>query len=93
MRLTIFSFCQEIAICLGADKIALICHFLLHDYKSFHKGFPDLIVWNTEKKKIKLIEVKSHTDHLSPTQSIWLSYLTKFGIDVELCHVKPEKKS
>lgn len=83
----------EIAICLGADKIALICHFLLHDYKSFHKGFPDLIVWNTEKKKIKLIEVKSHTDHLSPTQSIWLSYLTKFGIDVELCHVKPEKKS
>lgn len=65
---------------------------MISDYKNLHKGLPDLIVWNPLNKAIKIIEVKSEHDQLSSTQTIWLTYLTHLGLDVEVCHVKPKGK-
>lgn len=83
---------QEIAACFTAARLSRICRVLATDYRSFRKGFPDLVVWNPATKAVKLIEVKSHHDRISTTQSIWLTYLGEFGFEVELCHVKPKKK-
>ncbi|KAJ6220000.1 hypothetical protein RDWZM_005812 [Blomia tropicalis] len=82
----------NIAICLSSPKVSAICHFMISDYKNLHKGLPDLIVWNPLNKAIKIIEVKSEHDQLSSTQTIWLTYLTHLGLDVEVCHVKPKGK-
>lgn len=84
---------QEIAKCFNAERMSQICQVLALDYRHYRRGLPDLIVWNPTTKAVKIIEVKSHFDRVSPTQSMWLTFLSSFGFDVEICHVKPKSKS
>lgn len=43
-------------------------------------GFPDRIVFNTEKKQIYYVEVKNETSYkLTPLQRLWLLTITDSG--------------
>lgn len=50
-------------------------------------GMPDLLLWNTEKKKAKLVEVKSQRDRLSDSQRAWMLTLIDAGLDAEVFKV------
>lgn len=45
---------QEVAFCLGVEGIVGICERLVHDFRLWRAGFPDLIVWNACTKQVSL---------------------------------------
>ena len=43
-------------------------------------GFPDRIVFNTDKKEIYYVEIKNETSYkLTPMQKLWLTYIVDSG--------------
>ncbi|KAI4490905.1 hypothetical protein M0802_010579 [Mischocyttarus mexicanus] len=79
---------KEIVYCLGIESVLKICERLIHNYILWKAGFPDLIVWNSNDKSCKVIEVKGPGDKLSVKQTLWLQYLQQIGVDIEVCLVK-----
>ncbi|XP_058794807.1 fanconi-associated nuclease 1-like isoform X2 [Phymastichus coffea] len=79
---------KEVVTCLGIEGVIGICEKLASNFVLWRSGFPDLIVWNKLIQKCKIIEVKGPGDILSEKQKLWLQYLQKIGIDVEVCHVQ-----
>ncbi|CAL8076247.1 unnamed protein product [Calicophoron daubneyi] len=73
--------------CLGPAVVHTVCRQLAVDYRSWHSGLPDLVVWSPSKRQAKIIEVKGPGDHLSTQQMMWLDVLVRAGADVEVCHV------
>lgn len=78
---------SELAICLGGKVLGGICELLSKDFRRRRAGFPDLIVWSTEKRTCKIIEVKGPGDKLSTKQIVWLDILTYLGADAFACYV------
>ncbi|XP_076763622.1 fanconi-associated nuclease 1 [Xylocopa sonorina] len=79
---------KEIVHCLGTDGVVGICKRLVENFKLWKAGFPDLIVWNYETKKHKIVEVKGPRDVLSTKQRLWLEYLHELELNIELCLVE-----
>ncbi|XP_031779322.1 fanconi-associated nuclease 1 isoform X1 [Nasonia vitripennis] len=79
---------KEIVTCLGIDGVTGICERLVSNFRLWRSGFPDLILWNSLTAKCKIVEVKGPGDTLSEKQKLWLQYLERLGIDVEVCHVE-----
>ncbi|XP_014603918.1 PREDICTED: fanconi-associated nuclease 1-like isoform X1 [Polistes canadensis] len=79
---------KEIVYCLGTECVLKICERLISNYILWKAGFPDLIVWNSNDKRCKIIEVKGPRDKLSVKQTLWLQYLQQIGVDTEVCLVK-----
>ncbi|MFM1913459.1 MAG: DNA-directed polymerase [Bacteroidota bacterium] len=52
------------------------------------KGFPDLVVFSENWKKVFFVEVKSPNDHLSAVQYFWNEELNKSGISAKILRVK-----
>lgn len=63
-----------------------LCKVLAQEYGQRGSGFPDLFLWNPERKEVMFAEVKSENDRLSDTQRLWIHILVNEGIRVELCH-------
>ncbi|XP_046398648.1 fanconi-associated nuclease 1-like [Ischnura elegans] len=74
--------------CIGLSVISKICRRMAEEYPIARRGFPDIIIWNSETKKCKFFEVKGPGDRLSPSQILWLNYLNESGADASVCHVK-----
>ena len=51
-------------------------------------GGPDLVVWSMERNEIKMVEVKSEGDNLSRGQRVWMEFLVKCGVPVEVLKVR-----
>lgn len=68
----------------------MICKLLICDFRHFRRGLPDLVMWNSNTYKLKIVEVKGPSDKLSFVQTIWLNNLASMGLDVEVCNVKPK---
>ncbi|KAL2740672.1 fanconi-associated nuclease 1-like isoform X1 [Vespula squamosa] len=83
---------KEIVYCLGTENVIKICERLIHNYTLWKAGFPDLIVWNSNNKSCKIIEVKGPGDKLSVKQTLWLQYLHQMGVNVEVCLVRDNGK-
>lgn len=79
---------QEVALCLGVEGIVGICERLIHNYRLWRAGFPDLIVWNACTKQYKIVEVKGPGDSLSTKQKLWLDYLNHLGLNTEVCYCR-----
>ncbi|XP_043260835.1 fanconi-associated nuclease 1-like [Colletes gigas] len=79
---------KEIVYCLGVEGIVGICKRLIQNFKLWKAGFPDLIAWNYETKRYKIIEVKGPRDVLSTKQQLWLQYLNHLGLNTEVCLVQ-----
>lgn len=75
---------------LGSYAIYRICDLLAKNYRVLKSGMPDLCLWNNELRKCKFVEVKS-TDTTSFKQEYWIDYLTRSGIEVEVCKVSDPK--
>ena len=82
----------EIVDCISAVALGSICELFSRQYWSHRGGMPDLCLWNPDKKKFKLVEVKSENDRLSERQVVWLQFLASANIDVEVVHVKDSIK-
>ncbi|KAM4038203.1 fanconi-associated nuclease 1 isoform 2-T3 [Anomaloglossus baeobatrachus] len=78
---------QGLVSCLGGKILSEICAKMSKDIRHCRGGLPDLVVWNVQKKMVKLVEVKGPNDRLSHKQMVWLHELKKMGVDVEVCHV------
>ncbi|XP_029175953.1 fanconi-associated nuclease 1-like isoform X2 [Nylanderia fulva] len=82
---------QEVAFCLGVEGILGICERLIHNFRLWKAGFPDLIVWNKYTKQYKIVEVKGPGDSLSIKQKLWLDYLNHLGLNTEVCYCESSK--
>ncbi|XP_028679371.2 fanconi-associated nuclease 1 [Erpetoichthys calabaricus] len=78
---------QSLAACLGGVFLSGMVRRFCKDYRHCRGGLPDLVVWETQTLKYKLVEVKGPNDRLSHKQMIWLDELHKLGAQVEVCHV------
>lgn len=47
---------------------------------------PDLMLWRTDTREVRFVEVKSANDRLSDTQRLWIHVLMGAGVRVELCN-------
>ncbi|XP_066597627.1 fanconi-associated nuclease 1-like isoform X2 [Prorops nasuta] len=79
---------KEIVMCLGKENVMAICNRMMHDFRQWMAGFPDLIIWNPSTFKYKIVEVKGPKDKLSTKQELWLNFLYEHGISVEICWVQ-----
>ncbi|XP_037001784.2 fanconi-associated nuclease 1 [Artibeus jamaicensis] len=78
---------QDLVSCLGGPILSGVCRRLATDFRHCRGGLPDLVVWNSQNHRFKLVEVKGPSDRLSQKQMLWLDELQKLGADVEVCHV------
>ncbi|XP_004693134.2 PREDICTED: fanconi-associated nuclease 1 [Condylura cristata] len=78
---------QDLVSCLGGPLLSGVCRRLAMDFRHCRGGLPDLVVWNSQNHRFKLVEVKGPSDRLSHKQMIWLDELQKLGAAVEVCHV------
>ncbi|XP_037365999.1 fanconi-associated nuclease 1 [Talpa occidentalis] len=78
---------QDLVSCLGGPILSGVCRRLAVDFRHCRGGLPDLVVWNSQNHRFKLVEVKGPSDRLSQKQMIWLDELQKLGAEVEVCHV------
>ncbi|KAJ7772094.1 VRR-NUC domain-containing protein [Mycena maculata] len=81
----------EIVECLGGDVLSAICRLFCEDYGGRSSGVPDLIVWNSEKKECKFVEVKGPGDHPQENQKMWFDALLNAQCSVEICNVVDPK--
>lgn len=78
---------QDLVSCLGGPVLSGVCRRLAVDFRHCRGGLPDLVVWNSQNHRFKLVEVKGPNDRLSHKQMIWLDELRRLGAEVEVCHV------
>jgi hypothetical protein len=81
---------QDISRCLGGPVVALLCERFALDYRFTHSGLPDLLLWNPETNRAKLVEVKGPNDKLSEKQKIWIDALATRGCDIATLYVKKD---
>ncbi|KAG3262704.1 FANCD2 and FANCI associated nuclease 1, transcript variant X1 [Ictidomys tridecemlineatus] len=86
-RFTSLRQAQDLVSCLGGPILSGVCRRLAADFRHCRGGLPDLVVWNSQNHRFKLVEVKGPSDRLSQKQMIWLDELQKLGAEVEVCHV------
>lgn len=86
-RFTSLQQAQDLVACLGGPVLSGVCRRLAEDFRHYRGGLPDLVVWSSQDRRCKLVEVKGPNDRLSQKQMIWLAELQKLGADVEVCHV------
>ena len=82
---------KDLAFCFGVDVLAAIFARLCSNFRLNRSGFPDLILWNPEEKRVKAVEVKGPGDSLSGKQILWIDYFKSCGLDAEVCYVKAAK--
>ncbi|XP_059227695.1 fanconi-associated nuclease 1 isoform X2 [Mustela nigripes] len=78
---------QDLVSCLGGPILSGVCRRLATDFRHCRGGLPDLVVWDSQSHRCKLVEVKGPNDRLSHKQMLWLDELQKLGAEVEVCHV------
>ncbi|PSN42849.1 hypothetical protein C0J52_16421 [Blattella germanica] len=75
--------------CINVQVLSKILERLIKNYQSVRRGFPDLLVWNPNRKECKFVEVKGPNDRLSVAQKMWLNYLTSCNAEcAEVCQVE-----
>ncbi|KAL4232527.1 Fanconi-associated nuclease 1 [Mactra antiquata] len=79
---------QNLVSCMGGEVITGILDRYVKDPRHTRSGFPDLTLWKSETKQLKICEVKGPNDRLSYKQILWIDYLLKLGVDAEVCYVK-----
>lgn len=84
---TDFEQIKRFMICCPIAVLCAIIRRLITDYRNCRSGFPDLTIWNDEKKLLAVVEVKGPGDKLSTKQRLWLSFFKNQNIIAHVCHV------
>ncbi|PIC33671.1 hypothetical protein B9Z55_013567 [Caenorhabditis nigoni] len=82
--------CVGLFQCIPRPALLSIFRRLAENYRNSRSGFPDLTLWNPQKKTVAVIEVKGPGDRLSTKQRLWLSFFADNGIKAEVCHVEAQ---
>lgn len=82
-----------VATLLPGPTLSTIFTMMAEEWEHCSSGMPDLIVWNTEEKVVRLCEVKSINDRLSETQKVWIDVLLRAGVEVEVSLVRETEDS
>jgi len=77
-----------LALCLTRPQLRGVLERLVKRHRHTRSGFPDLTMWNPDKKTLKIVEVKSPNDRLSNKQILWIEHLRGLGVDAVVCHVE-----
>uniref|UniRef100_A0A8C5M5R4 Fanconi-associated nuclease n=1 Tax=Leptobrachium leishanense TaxID=445787 RepID=A0A8C5M5R4_9ANUR len=83
-RFTSLQQVQSLVSCFGGSFLSGVCRIMSKDIRHCRGGLPDLVVWNTQSKEYKVVEVKGPNDRLSHKQMVWLHELKKMGAAVEI---------
>uniref|UniRef100_A0A8R1TXB0 Fanconi-associated nuclease n=1 Tax=Onchocerca volvulus TaxID=6282 RepID=A0A8R1TXB0_ONCVO len=81
---------KRFMICCPIAALCASIRRLISDYRNCRSGFPDLTVWNDEKKLLAVVEVKGPGDKLSTKQRLWLNFFKSQNIIAHVCHVSGE---
>lgn len=87
----LFSSCDELielAECIGSKVLAGVMRKIAMNPGYARSGIPDLVMWNPELLRAKVVEVKGPGDRLFAKQKVWIHDLLLLGADVEVCHVR-----
>ncbi|CAL2040089.1 unnamed protein product [Caenorhabditis brenneri] len=82
--------CVGLFQCIPRPAMIAIFRRLAENYRNSRSGFPDLTLWNPEKKTVTVVEVKGPGDRLSTKQRLWLAFFADNGITAEVCHVEAQ---
>jgi hypothetical protein len=79
---------QLVVICdlLSLEQIQRVMMEMATDLRDKTRGFPDLLIWNTDE--YAFVEIKSPTDHLSARQLYWQHFFKEIGISSKIVKVK-----
>ncbi|KAI0053972.1 hypothetical protein FA95DRAFT_1551753 [Auriscalpium vulgare] len=77
----------DIVDCFLGKSLASICRVLCESYAGHCSGLPDLFLWNHKTRHCKFVEVKGPGDRLQENQKVWIEFLQRAEVDVEVCHV------
>ena len=47
-------FVQNLAVCVGGERLGRLLAHLMDDYRFRRSGFPDLTLWNVDEKRVKV---------------------------------------
>ncbi|CAO1620795.1 unnamed protein product [Sympodiomycopsis kandeliae] len=83
----------QVATLIPGSTLSTIFTMMAEEWEHCSSGMPDLIVWNSETKVVRLCEVKSINDRLSETQKVWIDVLLRAGMEVEVSLVREEVSS
>ncbi|KAL1458633.1 hypothetical protein WDU94_008768 [Cyamophila willieti] len=75
--------------CISVPLLVNIGEYIIQDVDHNAQGFPDLTMWNPDKKKSIFVEVKSMNDRLSIQQKVWLHKLCEWGANACIAQLKP----
>ncbi|VDO52144.1 unnamed protein product [Onchocerca flexuosa] len=78
---------KRFMICCPIAALCTSIRRLISDYRNCRSGFPDLTVWNDEKKLLAVVEVKGPGDKLSTKQRLWLNIFKSQNIIAHACYV------
>jgi hypothetical protein len=74
--------------CIPAAHLKKWFERILQDIKANRSGLPDLIQFQPDEKRYRMIEVKGPGDRLQDNQIRWLDYCAAHGMDVAVCYVQ-----
>ncbi|KAL3986138.1 VRR-NUC domain family protein [Acanthocheilonema viteae] len=84
---TDFAQVKRFMICCPITALCASIRRLITDYRNCRSGFPDLTIWNDEKKLLAVVEVKGPGDKLSTKQRLWLNFFKNHNITAHVCYV------
>lgn len=74
---------QAILEALGLDSFLDISIYVLAKFDERVLGFPDIVMWNPESKRLKFLGLKKPSDSQYSYQILWLEKLQSLGVDAE----------
>jgi hypothetical protein len=72
---------------LPLELIQFILKKQFEHFNRYRSGFMDCWMWNSENKKLKLIEVKRINEKIKSNQKYWLNIFFEHGVDVSVMRV------
>ena len=74
--------------CIPIDHLKAIFKRLLFDMKNNRSGFPDLIVFDPQRCRYRLVEVKGPGDRLQDNQIRWFGYFSEHQIPASVMYIQ-----
>ena len=78
---------RQFVLCFDPLSLSAVMERMISEHRSTRSGLPDLTLWNTGHRTVRMVEVKGPGDKLSTKQILWIQFLNSVGVQTEVCHV------
>jgi len=76
-----------LTVCMEPMGLVNVIERMVKDHRNTRSGLPDLTVWDSSSRTMRMVEVKGPGDRLSTKQILWIRFLNSVGVRAEVCHV------